>query len=251
MSYKSNIISVVILIVITIFIGLKLSNSFLNKNTSIIEKSIFNSISQAKSDVESIENEILKGNYNFQNLSVNNDFDLFIYKRSELVFWSSNNYSIPSKDIFFNTQPSSVFYNDKGVFYLVKKDVLNHTILLSIPFYRHYLLDNKFVKSGLHTNLFKGITGVIVKDNEVNSVLINLENNQSLNLIIKLWYYTEYQIWAFSLILFILISGYLLFFDKRVNLYMKVLILLVLRFSLYFVNFENSQNALFDPSVFA
>ena len=130
-------------------------DAYINKTQSTFDRH-YKAISEAEDEITNLlESE---ETFTFSSFVEFEDVSFHIVKNNQLVFWSDNQQLILS-DTSHASLGQYVFTFDENVGYIVKKSKHklksdSYELIFYIPIFKKYFTENKYLKSGLNTNLF-------------------------------------------------------------------------------------------------
>ena len=227
---------------------------YVNINTSNNVENIDSRIEILNSDIDAeiinLSSKIREHNSVDLNFKGTNDF--FIYEKSKLVRWSTNDYQFEPKTIFFNSKAKFIVDNEFGIFAICKKDILNHTIVISVPLLRRYPLTNEYVSNRLNKTVFSNVDGDLFVNEVEGAETLEVLPNQYLYLKVDNVSNDSVLNYIASIVLVVLIF-FTISIHQETNISLDVFLVLILRLALLFIDnqYEHSELLLFSPSVFA
>ena len=247
------------LLIITLYFLIPIGITFYLQNfqsnrdaKTLISQNIQSVLEKSEIILTDMEDDIRNGDLKKAINRKPNEFDIFIYDRSKLVYWSTNDYSIDSKDVFLESRKIFLNENKFGKFVVNKGNSLQHTIALTFPLERTYAIKNQFLRNSLNELIFDGLKGELEMDSISNYIKITSPNisfgfnqftDNTLSINVK---------FGFVFLIILWLSMGIVFIIKRIdNPYLQILFLVLIKVSLHFKHLFLSDLLLFSPKVFA
>ena len=253
MSLKNLFLILLLCIIPVGILTLLFSFNSEQKAVNVIQKNVDQTIFEAEETLDVIEEELRTGSAKNSSYKYQYDkYDVFIYERSKLSYWSTNDYSLDPKDIFLQSSINFFIENEFGKFIIIKGSSLQHTIAIAIPLERNYPLKNQFLKQNLNKSIFKNIEGKVLFSKEEKSLKIESNNFTFYFQLEHSNYINESYISLAVMLIFIWLFYCIYFINKNIkSLLFQLLCLISIRIILFFAIIDYEGSIFFSPSVFA